>query len=379
MTSLSELSIVVLTYNRHRYALRLMRYWSGSPVKVHILDGTKTPISAPDLNNFHKNIEYHHLPVSLRERLVKATEIIDTPFVIFSGDDEFYIPNALEHCVDYLKTHDDYVICAGRSIKFIPTSDGILAEFEVFDRYAEKFTLDSADAATRMKDHMNPYNPYTIYAVQFSEVWKNGMQISAGESKEYSCPYVLEIQFELMSCFQGKAMILDELMWLRSKENPPIDTKGWDRKKFFHEWIRDPAFQEEVDHFYESTASNLAEITGTKKTTVVPALKQAVDAYLDYCEIIFNPLKRNPSNSVLATLRKIPSYFTKVLPRSFMVFILKIPIIRNLMHRTNSLLEMEKWEPFLRCIGRLAEEGILVDKMELKKIFNLLKTFHSST
>ena len=109
--SLAKLTLVVPTYNRHSYALRNMFYWSGRSVTVHVLDGSPTPISLPELSGLAQNIHYHHLPVSIFDRLRIATELISTDYCALMGDDEFFIPSALESCIAELDLYSDLVSC----------------------------------------------------------------------------------------------------------------------------------------------------------------------------------------------------------------------------------------------------------------------------
>src|SRR5574337_94950 len=98
MSLLSKLTLVIPTYNRQRYVLRNMRYWSGSTVTVHVLDGSERPIPAEEMVGLAATINYHHLPISWLNRLGKVANLVQTEYAALLGDDEFFLPNALQAC-----------------------------------------------------------------------------------------------------------------------------------------------------------------------------------------------------------------------------------------------------------------------------------------
>ena len=56
---------------------------------------------------FHESITYFHNPVSVHERLSKAGEMINTDMVVMISDDEFLLPSALRHGINYWK-HSEF-------------------------------------------------------------------------------------------------------------------------------------------------------------------------------------------------------------------------------------------------------------------------------
>ena len=80
MSLLSKLTLVIPTYQRQRYALRNMRYWSGSEVTLHVLDGSEQPIPAEEMAGITANINYHHMPVSWIDRIEKAGNLVQTKY-----------------------------------------------------------------------------------------------------------------------------------------------------------------------------------------------------------------------------------------------------------------------------------------------------------
>ena len=55
---LNKLTIVILTYNRHKYLIRSINYWSNYNIKLLILDGSSVELNDSCLQS--KNIKYVH-------------------------------------------------------------------------------------------------------------------------------------------------------------------------------------------------------------------------------------------------------------------------------------------------------------------------------
>ena len=170
MTLLSDLTLIIPTRNRQKYALRCMRFWSDFPVAVHVLDGSDNPIADESLSLVHGNVTYHHLPISITERLQRGAALIETGFALLGIDDEFYVPSSLASCVRELSLNPDLVSCIGRCLRFQVLPQGVVA----WPAYTEmaNYTVSQSDGIERMIFHMNPYRVSSLYSVMRSAPWK---------------------------------------------------------------------------------------------------------------------------------------------------------------------------------------------------------------
>ena len=171
MSLLSKLTLVIPTYNRPRYALRNMRYWSGSEVTVHVLDGGEQPIPVEEMAGLAANVNYHHMPIPMPSwaPLRKASDLVQTEYVAMLGDDELYLPDALEACIQELESDESLVACSGRCLGFQLISKQILG-YPVFTEW-ENYSVPQDDPISRMIHHMNTYTLSTIYSVVRTPVW----------------------------------------------------------------------------------------------------------------------------------------------------------------------------------------------------------------
>jgi glycosyltransferase domain-containing protein len=368
---LSKLSLVMLTYNRQRYALRNMQMWSGYDAQMYVLDGTEDPIDAKSLLELGSNIIYRHLPVSIVDRLAEAACFIKTDYVLLLADDEFFIPTALEACVDALEKDSQAVACCGQGLgKFLQAD---LITYESAIKSVERVSrVDRSHSIERMVEHMNPYSMNTIYAVCRSLLWKKA--ILSASSCNYSTVMAIEIYFELLMSYQGKLKVIDRLMWLRSDENPSqADVDG---ALSFFSWFTDPKFSLEVADFFNDLTTRMAN-TGERFTSIElkDGLTRACDAYLTYCEtakradktsqiaenrqnshhlfkLFTGWLKRQSAGSGRRAISFLPAALVKLFPVQY------------------------RFRPYIDAVRAIESNGVEVDWDHVKKILNAVSAFH---
>jgi len=95
---LSELTIIIPTYNRPLELERSIEYWRDFPLTVHILDGAPKPcFGVGEIVNNIANINYHLLPTKANEkfmqnyaeRIIDGMSLIKTKYAALLADDDF--------------------------------------------------------------------------------------------------------------------------------------------------------------------------------------------------------------------------------------------------------------------------------------------------
>ena len=119
---LEKLTIVIFSYNRHKYLKRTIKYWSNYNVQLLVLDGSDSRLIDDCISS--KNIKYVYDPVSLYSRLLNSADYINTEFMILGCDDEFYFPSALSECIKFLINERSYSSCGGCAASFKVFEEG---------------------------------------------------------------------------------------------------------------------------------------------------------------------------------------------------------------------------------------------------------------
>ena len=237
---LDRLTIVIFTYNRHKFLKRTLNYWSNYNIKLVILDGSDTKLEDPCLK--HQNIKYIYNTNGLYERLLSSKDYIDTEFMILGADDEFYLPSALSSCVEFLCKDLSFSSCGGRAIGFDFDYKKRLIGKKIYPRL-KNLSLDQDSANKRVFNHFSNYVPAHFYSVIRFEKWKKICLYVF--QKKYNFAAAHELQLEFLVMVSGKSKIISELMWMRNneKEAAHINTEMikteirifWFDKNFYNE------------------------------------------------------------------------------------------------------------------------------------------------
>ena len=119
---LSQLTIIIPTYNRPLELERSIEYWRDTPVTVHILDGSDKPwFPVGSLKSVPK-ITYHHMPAvknqtsteNLFQRILFGSKLPTTNFSAVVCDDDFYTISCLITSLRILKSQPTVDAVAGR-------------------------------------------------------------------------------------------------------------------------------------------------------------------------------------------------------------------------------------------------------------------------
>lgn len=357
-SNLGRLTLVVPTFKRQEFALRLMNYWNDKGPEVIILDGSPDPIETTLLSRFDPRLRYIHKPVCLYERLAVALNLVKTDYVALAGDDEFYIPSAIESCIRELDSQPSFVACCGRAIGFSYTNSLVLG----VPQYSglENYTLDLDSPEKRLIKHMREYVPSLIYAVCKTEPWRISFKHIL--KREFSFFASSEMQFEMLMSYAGKSKVIPELMWLRSfGETEPVrgDDLSLDPAKKILDWWGNSDKSVEREEFMLIMSLAFSEISAEVKdlkdnrTDVANGLR----AYLEFEK------NYQRQNLIMCLLRVVAQ---RVISRRFRL------IIKNLIRDLIGDSDME----LLRRARALEASGVCVDFATLKALELNIKAFH---
>ena len=357
---LEDLTLVVPTYFRQPYALRLMRYWNGKGPKVIVVDGTDKPIPKCDLDALGTSILYVHNPVGLFERLRGVLDLITTKYVALAGDDEFYIPSAVAHCINELERDSEMVACCGRALGFSPAKKYAVNGWPSYPLLKD-YVLEADDPEQRLTRHLGNYVPSLVYAISRTDEWKKTWKYTL--TVEFPAFAIGELQVEMCMSVAGKSKVLPDLMWLRSNgEAEPVrgTDLSLDPEKSFPGWWCNSATAGDRDRILSLMSDAFAYLlgqSGDRRDWVVRAFE-------DYLSCCYPELQRNPSPKQYAK-----NVVKRVLPSSYHKKIRKIL----------TLLRSARSQPVVSLITAaesLQAEGVSIDFAELRNIEDTIVSFH---
>ena len=279
--ALARLTIVIPTYNRRNFVLRQLIHWHGSRANVVIVDGSDEPLPEEIRTTIGgwRNVRYIHAALGMHDRLRLAIPHIATPYVVMQGDDEFFIKSGLRKAIARLDDDSVLAACNGQSVGFRCGAAGV----EYYDAgYAHRgYAVLGETAPERLRFAMASYNAATCYAVLRAPAWKAGW----GDLHAWSSPYAGELYQAVATYLVGKLDTIDELLLLRSGENPPVsDASRFNRKLQFRDWWRSPRYEAERQDFLDRLTAKAVATSKIGNEAARGAILEALAAYVDLCE-----------------------------------------------------------------------------------------------
>lgn len=112
MQYIEDITIILTPHNRPRYVKRILDYLSDYPFRILIADSSQELY--PEVAELSDNISYYHYPGQFfAEKMNDVIRKVDTPFVQLIAEDDFYVPESILKCVEFLKQNKDYASCQG--------------------------------------------------------------------------------------------------------------------------------------------------------------------------------------------------------------------------------------------------------------------------
>ena len=369
-SELTKLTLIMPTSRRQDYALRNMRYWSNTSVTLIVLDNSPSPIEANLIKSFGKNIIYKYDNRTYEKRIAGAIPLINTTYTQLIADDEFYVKSAVISCIRELDKDNTLTSCTGCCLKFIvdKRSKKIYSKF-VYERLYDEYEHSiQEDPSKRLNLYMKNYEPFPVYAVTRSSVWKKAFEL-INNHKQFNFFSSDEYQLNSYLIFSGKSKVIKELLWLRSAgENIPVRDLKFDLVESpinIVQWWNSNNLERE--EFIEKLSKVLRNIN--------------LDLNLDYKKIVIDSYNHYKSGGAGWLENKM--HYTKEKKGIFVYYLIRfynlikmlIPFkIKNII-KSSQLWEIN-YSSFLEGTDLLSNKSIKVDYENLKNIEQIVLDFH---
>jgi len=258
---LSELTIVIPTYNRPLELERSIEYWRDLPVTVHILDGSEKPYFQVGIFSSALNIKYHHLPPTIGENLIEhysrrmifASGLPTTQVSVLCGDDDFFTISGLKLAVGAILNSVEIDAVVGICAEYKHCNSGLLWNLRYSDwRAGSKSQSD--DVAERVLDRSGAF--YLYYSVMRSEIWRS--VVSLTYKFAYSHAYPQEHLFNSIAMAHCKVKVLRHIIWVKKvwELNPAV--VGQASRIRDADWFRDRENRVEVKSITKHMAMGIS-------------------------------------------------------------------------------------------------------------------------
>jgi glycosyltransferase domain-containing protein len=243
---LENLSVCIPTINRSHYLERALTYYSSVNFNGKILIGDES-------DNYHKklnkecvkkfknlNISYIHFEHTRESNdakmLFTLSYYIKTPYVTFTGDDDFLVPLGAKKCVEFLENNPAFAAAHGVRLNFVLNENKI-----VHIDTDEGYEWINENAWERWLSYMRS-GIATVSFIHRTENWEKQYELVG----KMNCRYLgTELIICSIAAIQGKVKSIHDLSVVFQRENPDrlfsfrnhtlwdlINSPGWSESAF---------------------------------------------------------------------------------------------------------------------------------------------------
>ena len=217
------LTIVIYTYNRSFAVDRYLTFLENIPVKLKliILDSSSNNKTQKLLSkkkfNFKIKYKKFNSKIFYINKILKGLEIVKTKYVVINPDDDFYLPNELIKCINFLEKNKDYTSARGRSYNYDYYHNLENFGFKI-SKCGQEESVNNNDPYLRIENYNNSRGANSpLYAVHRTKDLREIYKIT----NETGCSWQLsEIIPCYISLFFGKMKVIENIYSIR---HPNID------------------------------------------------------------------------------------------------------------------------------------------------------------
>jgi hypothetical protein len=215
----------------------------------------------------------------MADRLRLAGGLIETPYAVMLGDDEFHLPAGLRASVETLEKDESLVGCMGQVLSFSPLGHYRRSLFARAYPLLDRYDISHLRPDDRLIAAMSSYNMATSYAVLRTPVWRK----SWGSVEEYGSGVAAEIQQAMAVYLLGPFTTTSHVQWLRSIENPagPVSPYEKDRRVWFPEWWESDRYGAERLTFVSRLAELVADELGADRDECASWVMAGAEVFVD--------------------------------------------------------------------------------------------------
>ena len=330
--ALKNLTICIFTLNRHQELTRLVKFLTGTKMKILILDASNE--SKFLLRN--DNLEYFHVPnMPLQERLRKFAELATTKYLLLSPDDDYWAPNGVSEVLQFLEKNLDYASAQGLRIRFFD-----FPFFHWIPDYVNQMTLDFSqeNKVERLRDMATGMH-YIYSVIRRNEYIKITNCLREVNSIKRNAAMMSELIFNYTLPLLGKHKVLP--VFYSARKAHPYEAGDVN----FNQWVNDKSdrdavkFSENIINFYtkeldiiESQASSVFHQLTKEFSRPKQEPAKKLKSFKNSLRIVFTRTK-------LRGFRKISKvkylYFYKLLflNKTFFMFVIDILQIKSFLNK----------------------------------------------
>lgn len=300
---LTDLTIVIPTFERPAFLLRQIAYLSKWNTRVEIVDGSAQALNKDVIKLIKKlpHINYQHSCASYVDRISLASEGVETPYAMCLAEDDLYLHSGLVSAIKALESDNNAVACMGQSLGFDRFNNSHYAF--LYGNSLRNYSVNDLSAKVRINKGIENYRPATSYAVfraqAFQKVWKKRDNVSCLEAVEY--------EHAIRTYLYGGLITTPDIYWLRSFELQPVPSVvDGGRFNDFSSWYSDDKNSQERESFRARLLNLICKEAALTKDEAEALLNLVVELILAKSHI--GLMEQSTINSVIERLLKLSNH-----------------------------------------------------------------------
>jgi len=280
-------SIVIPTYNRDKYLLRILSYFAehNYECKIVIADSSfeeKKILNQRVVNSFSQlQIEYlsFHPDVNFYQKLADTINSVTTKYCVLCADDDFITHNSMKKCIDFLQRNPEFTAVGGYYYDFLALKRSNKKKTFYWRKYLfssenieNYMTITTSEPKDRLSIHFKNYFP-TIYYIHrtdflqmvYKEVLQNTSDVRFGE-----------ILLDMLTIIHGKIQTLDILYGARES----IVTSSTSMHSRLSHFVKNGTYDEKFQKFRECLVNHLIKKQEITVQDAEKIINDGMEAYI---------------------------------------------------------------------------------------------------
>lgn len=278
------LGIVIPTKNHSDFVIRQLNYYASvnCPYTIYLGDSSDRAHTDRILSTIEKlkgRLRVVHKwidPAIVSHAVVKKlADIVEEKYVAYLGDDDFFVPDGLRDCIEFLESNPHYAAAQGHAVLFGLDREGAWGEIEILGRYLLK-QCELETSAERLTSFLNDYWVLD-FSVHRTEEYREACDCRDLESARFLSdgPFT-EILIGCLALIQGKAKRLDRLYLFRQAGPHRYGLS----KEHLLDWIAQPNWQSSFQIFQNTVRDALVRHANMSEDVASELLRVSFSDYL---------------------------------------------------------------------------------------------------
>ena len=312
------ITILIPTLDRSEFVFRSLNYYArvGFTGTIIIGDSSEDEHSGRIqslVNKLHDelNIVYRYFPKAeyLHDGMCmkEMIDMVETPYAVYSGDDDFLIPNSLNKCAEFLEEHSDFSAAHGFRANITLNNSGPFGNIKKASIVSGQ-NLESDSAVERFVAYMH-HGISTQYYLHRKETWQSMYREVNKVPSRYLGP-------ELLPCcltnILGKVKLLECLTCVFQKNDNQIF--DWGAQSMF-DLINHKYWHTSIKVLQKRLAAELIEQDGLSRENAERIAERELWGHLG--TILITHFKKRHDRENIIIKKKENVLYTELLNPSF--------------------------------------------------------------